>query len=141
MDYYRHRDPDLRPDSMTPMELLGLVLKIGAFLVFVGVGLKLTFWALNVVDEILHRPHDVAVLRPLLERGEGSERTLAIEHDENSVTFRDHNAGSLFLLGILLLVLFSAIGRAIAALFGGAVRLLASHEFKRRAPPPVPPVP
>lgn len=132
MDYSRNPDPDLDRDTVPPMVLLGLMLKVATFIVLLAVGLKLTFWAVEVVDQVLHRPDEVAILRPLLDATGEAGRSVSIERDGDSVTVRDHNALSLFLLVGLLLVLFSAIGRAIAAMIGGAIRLLASIEFKRR---------
>lgn len=139
MDFQKNRDPDSRHESMAPVEMIGLVLKSGTFLLLLVVGLKLTFWAVDIVDELLHRPDDVAILLPLLASGESAERSFSIERGPDTITIRDHNAASLLLLGLLLLVLFGAIGRAIAALLGGAVRLITSHDFKRKpAPPPLP---
>jgi hypothetical protein len=132
MDFSRHQNLETERDTMPPLVMLGLVLKIGAFIVLLAVGLKLTFWAVDVVDQILHRPDEVTILRPLLEQDADTSRGVTIERDGESVTLRDHNALSLFLLVGLLIVLFGAIGRAIAALITGAVRLLGSIDFKRR---------
>lgn len=134
MEYSRYKGTDPERDGMPPMVLLGLVLKTGAFIVLLAVGLKLTFWAVDVVDQILHRPDEVAILRTLLDQTGENGRSFTVEQTGGSFTFRDHNAMSLFFLVSLLLVLFGAVGRAIAALIGGAVRLLGSIDFKRTSP-------
>jgi hypothetical protein len=131
MDFSHNKHHDTDRDAMPPLVMLGLVLKIGAFVVLLAVGLKLTFWAVDVVDQVLHRPDEVTILRPLLDQGAETTRGITIERAADSVTLRDHNALSLFLLVGLLIVLFGAIGRAIAALITSAVRLLVSIDFKR----------
>jgi hypothetical protein len=135
MEFNRNKNLDGEREPMPPVVLLGLVLKIGAAIVLFAVGLKLTFWAVDVVDQILHRPDEVAILRPLLDQSAEAVRTISIERAEDAVTFRDHNALSLFMLVGLLLVMLGAIGRAIAALLGGAVRLLVSVDIKRPSDP------
>lgn len=132
MEFPRSKETGYDRDDLSPFALLGLVLKIVTGVVLLAVGLKLTFWAVDVVDQVLHRPAEVAILQPLLNPPDGGERSFSIERDGDAVTVRDHNVGSMFMLVGLLLVLFGAIGRAIAALIGGAVRLLASIDFKRR---------
>ncbi len=129
----KHADPDR--DAMAPLAMFALLLKVVTFVVLLAVGLKLTFWAVDVVDQLLHRPDEIALLRPLLDQGSGAERSFAIERNDHGLTVRDHNTGSLFLMVLLLLVLFGAIGRAIAALIGGAVRIVGGLDFKRPRPP------
>ena len=132
MEFPRSKETGYDRDDISPFAMLGLVLKIVTGVVLLAVGLKLTFWAVDVVDQVLHRPTEVAILQPLLNPPDGGERSFSIERGSDAVTVRDHNVGSLFMLVGLLLVLFGAIGRAIAALIGGAVRLLVSIDFKRR---------
>jgi hypothetical protein len=110
------------------------VLKLITFLVLVGVGLKLTFWAVDVVDQLLHHPEEVAILKPLLGDGAGQERFLRVEETAAGFEIRDKDGLSMVVVIALLFVLFNVVGRAIAALIGAGVRLLSSIASDRKQP-------
>jgi hypothetical protein len=117
--------------DLSPLTLIVAFVKVVVLVVFLAVGLKLTFWAVEIVDQLLHRPEEVRILQPLLKDDASTERSLTVERTAEGVTLRDQSTLSLFLLVLLLLVLFGAVGRAIGAMFTGAVRLLISIDFKK----------
>ena len=137
MEFERHRKSTHQGSDLDgTLRGAGVLLKVVLFIVLLSVGLKLTFWAVDIVDELLHRPAEIAILQPLLATGgEGAERLLTIEDSENGgVTIRDRNALSTVFLFLMLAILFGAIGRAIAALIGGAIRLVSTIEFGSKRP-------
>ena len=125
-------DPTNRTED--GLQRIVTVLKLITFLVLVGIGLKLTFWAVDVVDQLLHHPEEVAILKPLLGDGAGQERFLRVEETTAGFEIRDKDGLSMVVVIALLFVLFNVVGRAIAALIGSGVRLLSSIAADRKQP-------
>lgn len=124
------------PASLSPLATAEVIVKLVVFAILLGVGLKLTFWAVGVVDQLLHRPEEIAIVRPLLQTTGDTPRSLLVESTDDGLLIQDQNALTLVVLLSLLAVLFAAIGRAIAALIGSSIKVLASVDFsgKRRGP-------
>jgi hypothetical protein len=132
MDLRDRKRTDSTFQSDDGFQRIVTVVKLVTFLVLAGVGLKLTFWAVDVIDQLLHHPEEVAILKPLLGPASGEERFLQVEETDRGFAIRDKNGLSMVVLIALLFVLFGVIGRAIAALVGGGVRLLTSIAADRR---------
>jgi hypothetical protein len=132
MDFQKHRKMDTRTDVAHGLSTFEMFIKIATFVVLLAVGLKLTFWAVGIVDELVHRPDQIAILRPLIEKGDGtSVRSLQIDATDSGILIQDRDALSIVVIVLFVAVLFGAIGRAIAALIGGAIKLLTSIDFGR----------
>jgi len=95
-----------------------LVGGLGLLLLLLSIGIGV--WVVGIVDEALHRPHEIPLLQSLGSGGSSTSEVLVMDH-EDSITAR---FPSEILLIVFMGLLLASLGSIVGAMVSSGARLL-----------------
>ena len=120
-------------NSLEKTILLFDIFKICIALILLLLGGYLLFWIVETTRHILNNPESVSLIH-LFSKLESSHQIIDISINGDSFVLKANGVAKWVVLLLLLVVSFNVLGRAIAAIFEGAIKIILNTNLNKPIP-------
>lgn len=114
------------------LTIIVFVIKILVGGILLCTALYITFWAIEVAEQIIYHPEKVPLINSILQSQEGQE-LFQISSSGNSLVIENGIVIKWMILVFLLLFVFNVLGRALSAVFQCVLNIITSLDMNKRS--------
>ena len=127
---YRKED---KVDNIVKVGIAIIFIKIGVALCLLLLGAHITLWSIETVDQLINNSENVSIINTFLEL-ETEQQVLNIAVNNERIVVTNNGVVKWVVLLLLMIVLFSIIGRALTAVFSSMVSIFSNLDLKSLKP-------